>query len=216
MSSCHDVQGLLVETALEVAPARERAAVLAHVEHCPPCSHALAQAADTADLLLALIPPSPPTPALRDRILATARAPTIEPAPAAPRLRRRRTAALAGLALVLATAGAASTYPWTRPAPPAGQTRTVALHDTTGQDVGLAVFSAGPRPSLVLSFMARGPGRAFRVVILDDRARTVSLGTAQSADGICTFRHALPLAATEIHRLEMIDPDQSVAYSADL
>ena len=52
--------------------------------------------------------------------------------------------------------------------------------------------------------------------VLDDRARTLSLGTAQSADGICTFRHALPLAAADIDRLEMIDADQSVAYSADL
>lgn len=66
---CRDVAALAAEVALGVADARERGAVLSHVEHCAGCRRELGQLSDVADGLVDLAPPAEPPAGFESRVL---------------------------------------------------------------------------------------------------------------------------------------------------
>jgi hypothetical protein len=96
---CARADDAAAEFALGVLPGRDRAQLIAHVEECAGCRARLADLADLADNLIALVPAAEPPPCFETRVLAAVGA---LPA-AAPRRRRwPRTVSRALAAVVLA------------------------------------------------------------------------------------------------------------------
>jgi predicted anti-sigma-YlaC factor YlaD len=71
--TCDAVDALSAELALGIADARESAAALSHVEHCPVCRSRLRDLADLAEDLLAVIPAAEPPSGFESRVLASVR-----------------------------------------------------------------------------------------------------------------------------------------------
>jgi hypothetical protein len=67
--ACPRLRDIAAEAALGVLPAEERAAALAHLQHCPACLENVRELARTADELLHLIPGREPPPGFESRVL---------------------------------------------------------------------------------------------------------------------------------------------------
>jgi hypothetical protein len=68
--NCEDFERLGAELALGTLDGRERAEVLAHVEHCPNCRQELLLLSDIADRLVELTPSAEPPVGFETRVLA--------------------------------------------------------------------------------------------------------------------------------------------------
>jgi Anti-sigma-K factor rskA len=73
-AECDDIRGLAAGLALDVLDEDEQRRVLEHVARCPECADALDRMREAAAVLGSAPPQVDPPPALRDRLLAAARA----------------------------------------------------------------------------------------------------------------------------------------------
>jgi anti-sigma factor RsiW len=144
----HELSAAYALDALEPAEAR---AYEEHLAHCETCQRELAMLSATAGALALAAEPATPTPALRERILATARAERPNVVPLRPRARNYAMRALA----VAATAAAVGLGIW-----------NVALHNRLGRTHVEAVVV--DRGTLVVTGLGTAPaGKTYEAWVID-------------------------------------------------
>jgi hypothetical protein len=104
--SCAQCAELLPDVALDIADARDRAGVLAHVEQCRSCRDELATLSGVADRLYVLVPPVEPSHGFATRVVASiSRRSRIEPRVPSPRRRYVRPLSVAAAVVLAAAVG---------------------------------------------------------------------------------------------------------------
>lgn len=103
-STCDEFHELAPELALDILPGDERAAAVAHLEHCAACCEHLASLTAVGDGLLGLVPSHEPSSGFETRVLERLR-----PAGHAHRRRRTLVAAATAAAALVAAAGVGGT-----------------------------------------------------------------------------------------------------------
>jgi hypothetical protein len=147
--TCTELREVASELALGTLPGDERAAALAHLEHCGECQMVVEELSDAADALLLLAPQAEPPAGFARRVAAGWR-------PQPPRVRQRMAAVAAAVALVLGggTAVAAGIFHHGSPSPArfalhAPGVRMARFVAARGENVGGQVFSYAGNPSWV-------------------------------------------------------------------
>lgn len=212
--TCEAVRELASEVALGIASGEERAAVLAHVARCAPCSQHLAELSRAADALLTLAPELPPPPDLERRVLGRLARP-----------RRLRRVALAAVALLTALALGAGAM-WAAMSPQrreAGRYREVlalargtwygvwTLRAPGGEAAGY-VFLYHGAPSWLFVWAGEGDQQAYDLVALTaDRGR-VTLGTM--APGRRSWASTTALDLRTLEQLLLVDEEGRVVLAA--
>lgn len=211
--TCEAVRELAPEVALGIASGEERAAVLAHVAGCAPCSQHLVELSRAADALLALAPELPPPPDLERRVLARLGRPR--------RLPRVALAAAALLAALALGAGAmwAATGAQRREA---GRYREVLalaqgtwygvwpLETSTGERAGY-VFLYHGKPSWLFVVAGEGEGEPYDIVAVTAQGR-VTLGTM--APDRRSWGATTSLDFRTLEQLLLVDEEGRVALAA--
>jgi hypothetical protein len=199
---CADVEELIPELALGVAPGDERGRALAHVDGCRDCRARLARAAALADDLLALAPEHEPSPGFDTRVLAA-----MQP------VRRRRVvpvllAAAAALLLVLGT------FAVTRTLGPGQEDRPeAALESTSGVSIG-RVFAHEGDPSWIFMTVQGAPSGYYAVRLVTDDGRSHSIGWCRVEDGTAAWGTAVDVPVASIDHVEMTA--HGTTFRADL
>ncbi|HXF57513.1 MAG TPA: zf-HC2 domain-containing protein [Actinomycetota bacterium] len=214
--TCETARELAAEVALGIASGEERAAVLAHVARCAPCSQHLVELSRAADALLTLAPELPPPPDLERRVLARLRRP-----------RRLRRAALAAAALLAALAlGAGAMWAATGAQRwEAGRYREVlALAEGTwygvwplrapapGGERDGYVFLYRGQPSWLFVVAGEGDGEPYDVVAVTADGRRVTLGTM--APDRRSWGATTSLDLRTLEQLLLVDEEGRVALAA--
>ena len=148
--TCAQLSDVAPELALGTLPGRQRAAALAHLDHCAECRLTVEGLSDATDALLLAAPEAAPPAGFAARVVDGFAAP---PAP-----RRRVTALLVAVAAVVVAIGAVAVMAVagldsapTRPpfALPAPGLRAVSFVQATGETVEGKVLASAGHPSWV-------------------------------------------------------------------
>lgn len=218
---CAAMADHLAELALGVAPGRQRAEVLAHLDHCDRCRAELEQLTLAADGILRAAPSMAPPPGFAARVVAQMTAP---PGAAAPRRRRpaaRRRALLAAAAVLVVLAAGLGVGLAHRGGAPGGDASEVQLasgplmaHGRVAGTVATYAGRAGKSPWLEMSLhLGRFDGWVrCQVTVGGD---VVTLGRFWVHDGTGSWASALP-AAARVTGAAVVGPDWRTMATADL
>jgi Putative zinc-finger len=179
-TSCHVVRESAPDFALGALTGRERAEVVAHLDHCPACQALVGEYASVADGLLELIPEAEPAADLAPSVLETMR-------PARGPRARRRVAALVAAALVAIGLGT-------------GLTLTLASGGSDGRSTATPALRSAP-------MLGSGDITVGRVVTTDDRPPTIAVSVDYwLPDGTYELAaHYRPGAAMPLGTLEVVN-----------
>lgn len=205
-TSCDAVRSDLPELALGVLDGPDRARVLAHVRDCPRCTDELAGLAATVDAVATTATTDPP-PGFESRVLARL------DGPAQP-VRRHRAALLAAAAvlLVVVAAGLVAVVGLGRDDPTAS--RTAAMTTPSGDVVGHIRVTGDPAEVLVAApGWSAGEGGPYRLRVTTTAGRVVDDDQVTLTEGYAGYGIG-DVAAADIDRIEMIDPEGRVVCSA--
>ncbi|MFI9272871.1 hypothetical protein ACIGXM_19415 [Kitasatospora sp. NPDC052896] len=222
--SCEQLHEIGAELALGVLPARERAAAVEHLQHCPGCREHIRELAFVADALLDLIPGEEPPVGFEARTLQRI---GIGVPPQRSRRRRLRRASLALAALSLAGAGgwaignATEQHPPANPATSASALASVMLTahlDAGGHEIGQAFVFTGGSPWVYLSvdtdgIMATG---TIRCEIQRGDGSTVTVGSFPLSDGYGHWAGPYPPTSAPVTGIRLVTADGSVLAAAAL
>ncbi|HMG27279.1 MAG TPA: zf-HC2 domain-containing protein [Acidimicrobiia bacterium] len=182
--TCDVVRDCAADFALGALTGRERADLLAHLDHCPSCQTLVGEYAGVADALLDLVPEADPPDELAPPVLATLR-------PAPLRRWRRRVVALAAAAIVAIST--ASGVTWALVAGGRSETgRHAALHSAAmvgsgGLTVGRVVSTGDDPPRLAVSVDYWVADGSYQLAALDRNGSSVPVGTLQVSGGRGTW-----------------------------
>ena len=205
--TCAELHDRGAELALGVLPGRERAAAVAHLQHCAECRAYVHDLAPVADGLLDLIPAAEPPPGFDSRVLRRMGLPARPSWHRRHRLGRALAAATAAAALALGgwAVGNASA-PTARPA-----LRTAAL-TAQGRHIGEAYAHTGPSPWLYIDLdahaIADDPTVRCQVVRADGSVGTV--GTFRLDDGYAHWGGPYPARSSPVTSVRLLAPDGSI------
>jgi hypothetical protein len=215
MTREHDaIRDLLAPVALGAAEPHEIARVEAHAAECAVCREELAGLRSAADVLALAVPQRDPSPALREKLMATVRAEAAErqeaaePAPGAPPSRRRRR-------------GLRAAFGWVRPWPAVAVVAAIAalllgwniVLQTTDDSGGDEVAA------LTVTGTADAPGVSGRVVYVPEEdtavVRLANLPPLDPGDAyqLWVVRDGMPQSAG---LFEQTGPAQAVRVAEDL
>ena len=217
---CADVQALIPELAMGVAPGDERAAALTHIATCADCRRLLDETAATVDELLLLAPEHEPPPGFDAKVIEAV-------SPERPRGRRVLKLVLAAAVVVLAAASAAGLTRWAgaddrqlaaqyRDTLDAGGGRyldAAALNDAEGQAAG-HVFVYQGNPSWVFVTVENAPSGVHRVRYVTEDGRTHALGVCTVRDGRGSWGTAIDVPIYAVDSVELVHDGSTL--SADL
>jgi hypothetical protein len=214
---CLAVHDDLAALATGTLTGRDRSAVLEHLEGCPACAAELEELSVTVDALIELVPEATPPDGFADRTVALMRA---EPSLTVRRSRRfaysgRRMVAVAAVVVALAlgigvgalvTSGGGGSGP---------VVRTAALESTSGAE-GSVVLSSGQPGWLVMTVAdSTAWGKVTcRVTLTDGRHRVV--GRYPMSSGYDSWTARLPVTASTVRSVDLVEPGGSVIASAKL
>lgn len=200
----------LAEVALGIADARDRAAVLAHLESCPACRNELRAMTEVADGLLELVPPAEPPVGFEERVLAAT-----QPAPPIVRWWWPRLAAAAAVVAVALVGGWVLAGRLSSPAPVgSGAVETAALR-AGNRTVGQVVLVEHAQPWMSLRLDAGPRDVTVRCQVIGSDGRKVTVGTFWVADGRGYWAATLP-ADLSVSRAQLLLPGGQVLAAASI
>jgi predicted anti-sigma-YlaC factor YlaD len=184
--SCDLVRESAPDFALGALAGRERAEVLAHLDHCPACQALVGEYASVADALLELIPEAEPAADIAPPVLAAMR-------PARRPPWRRRVAALAAAAIVAITAGTGLTVAVVSQRDSGGSSsatpalRSAPMLGAGDLTVGRVVTTNDRPPTLSVSVDYWVPDGSYQVAARDPRGESAPVGAIQVTGGRGTW-----------------------------
>ena len=204
----HDVHRLTASYALDALDPHEEAEFEAHLSGCPPCREELAALRETAALLAYGAEAAPPAPALRERILAQARAERPNVVPLRPRwalpaaLATAAAAACVAIGLGVWATSLSSQLEQERDArADEGEAIAVALDPNAehfrvqGAD-GTLVVAEGGQAALVLVDLEPPPaGKVYEAWVSADGEEMLPAGTFEPGSGRSVVRLTRPVPA---------------------
>jgi hypothetical protein len=234
--TCARLRETGAELTLGILPARERAAAVAHLQHCPACRDQVRELAHTADGLTDLIPGAEPPVGFEGRVLermgvrpqATRAGDRLPPRWRRwPRWRRLVLAAaaaaaafavgLGGWALGDSTADRAPAAP-TAPAPVPNPANTLLAADLTssGQYIGQAFAFTGPSPWVYMSVDGEGltADGTVRCQIQRADGSTATVGSFTLTDGYAQWGGPYPAGSSPVTRARLLADDGSIMATA--
>jgi hypothetical protein len=174
--TCEEFHQLDAEVALGVTDARDRTAVLAHLEHCSSCRRELRQLSDLADALTVLAPAVEPPAGFESRLLTRL---ADEQRPGPPRIVHRRplwAAAAAMLALVIGAAGWAIGEA-SRPSPAVATGQVVmATLAAERHPVGQVVIDTGSDPWISMALSIGDRDTPVQCQLRESNGRVITVG----------------------------------------
>ena len=213
--NCGELRDLSAELALGVLPGDERAAALAHLEHCGECRTHLEELSDAADALLLLAPQADPPSGFARRV-------TAELDPQRLPRRHRVTALAAAVVLVLGGAGALAAAVvhrggHSKPAPFALHAPGVKMAGfvaAQGERVGGQVFTFAGTPSWVFMTVAeKDSSETYACELeLSDGTR-LRIGRFQLHNGSGSWGRTVPLDVSRIRVVRLINQSGETAAS---
>jgi hypothetical protein len=215
--SCAEVETLAPELALGTIDGAERAAVLSHLAGCGKCRELADQLAGMADGLLLLAPPAEPPPGFETRVLSRMATPAAAPRTLRPARRPRR--ALVGIAAVVLVAALAGGGLALLGGPDRAGTDvyTAQARDEEGQWTCQAV-AFGDDPGRVLVALSRTDGMNRTFTVEASRAgdaTPITLGNLTLHDGQGSLATQLPVSASELRSIWMVDETGRVRYEME-
>jgi Putative zinc-finger len=214
---CVAVHDDLAALATGTLTGRDRSAVLEHLEGCPACAAELEELSVTVDALMELVPDATPPDGFADRTVALMRAEPSSTVRRSPRFARsgRRIVAVAAIVVALAlgigvgalvTSGGGGTGP---------VVRTAALESTSGAE-GSVVLSSGQPGWLVMTVAdSTAWGKVTCRVTLTDGSHRV-VGRYPMSSGYDSWTARLPVTASTVRSVDLVEPGGSVIASAKL
>lgn len=215
--TCEQLREAGAELALGVLPARERAAAVAHLQHCPACREQVRELALVADGLIDLVPCSEPPVGFESRVLQRMGLPSQWQ-------RHRRVLwrrfALAAAAAVAAFAvglggwaiGGSSGHPapsvTTAPAKSAGYALLTAGLTAGGRPVGEAFAYTGPSPWVYMSVDAEVAGNSLVRCQLQRRdGSAVTIGSFRLTGGYGSWGAPYPAGPSPVTGVRLLAGD---------
>jgi hypothetical protein len=234
--TCAQLRETGAELALGILPARERAAAVAHLQHCPACRDHVRELAHTADGLTDLIPGAEPPVGFEGRVLErmgvrpqATRAGDRPPWrwlqwPRWRRLVLATAAAAAAFAVGLGgwgvgdlSSGRAPTAP-TVPAPVPNPANTLLAADLTssGQYIGQAFAFTGPSPWVYMSVDGEGltVDGTVRCQIQRADGSTNTVGSFTLTDGYAQWGGPYPRGSSPVTHARLLAGDGSIMATA--
>lgn len=209
---CEHLRQLDAEVALGILPAEDRAAALAHLEHCPACRADVASLSDVADQLVTLTPAAEPPAGFETKVLSSLR-----PAPALTGRRLRLRAPLwIAAALLLAVAVGAAGFALGRSGRSSGgssQVATAALVQR-GQDVGEVIATEGSHPWVYMSIDTASSTTRLTCEVRESDGSVVTLGSFSLENGSGYWGAPLPAGKTPSGALLVDAAGNTVATAA--
>ena len=224
--SCAELGDVAAELALGVLTGRERAAALAHLDHCDSCREEVRQLMEAGGQLLELLPPAEPPAGFETRVLARLGLPVPPPSSPArsrsawsarPR-RTRRVLAAAALSVAVIVAGLGG---WgigagtsSHPASAAIPITSAKLVTAADQGVGRIYLYSGSDRWLYMSVdLGSGDEQVTcQVIAADGRATTV--GSFQLTSGYGGWGSPDPVAAGTAQGARLLSADGTVLATA--
>jgi hypothetical protein len=214
---CLAVHDDLAALATGTLTGRDRSAVLEHLEGCPACAAELEELSVTVDALMELVPDATPPDGFADRTVALMRAEPSSTVRRSPRFAHsgRWIVAVAAIVVALAlgigvgalvTSGGGGTGP---------VVRTAALQSTSGAE-GSVVLSSGQPGWLVMTVAdSTAWGKVTCRVTLTDGSHRV-VGRYPMSSGYDSWTARLPVTASTVRSVDLVEPGGSVIASAKL
>jgi hypothetical protein len=202
---CEQFRDAGAELALGILDGRERAAALAHLEHCSACHRELLVMGDLADRLIELAPGAEPPPGFETRVLASLAAPRPSSRPSSRRRRTKIALMAAALAVVVGVGGWAVGRHGTTGGPSAGGDRVATATFVTGShDVGQVIAAPGAHPWIYMVVDTGLGNQTVRCQIREGDGNTVTVGSFPLSNGYGYWGAPIPAAAT-ITGAQLID-----------
>jgi hypothetical protein len=209
---CAAVEPLAAELALGLFAGPTRAEALAHIETCATCRALVDSLSAAADDVMLLAPSAVPSSGFEQRVLAA-----LSPVRPVERSRSRRWPILAAAAAVIAVVAVGLSV---RSHPPA--VREAEMRTATGRVVGDAYVHRGDPSWVVVAVPGwtdtRGSGAPkqyeVRLTMNDGTSRVLPGGDLDGGDG--AWGTVLPIDASQIHQVALVDDDGAVWCSATL
>ena len=214
---CAEVQELIPELAMGVAPGDERAAALAHIATCADCRRALEEASAVVDELLLLAPEHEPGPGFDARVIEAGG--IARPS----RWRKVSKYAVAAAAVVVAATLAAGLTRWAGADDRqlAAQYRAT-LREAHGsyfsaatlgneQDPAGHVFAYQGNPSWVFVTMEDAPSGTYRVRYVTVDGHTDWIGVCQVRHGSGSWGTALEVPLYTVDRVELVHDGRTLS-----
>jgi hypothetical protein len=234
--TCAQLRETGAELALGILPARERAAAVAHLQHCPACRDHVRELAHTADGLTDLIPGAEPPVGFEGRVLERmgvrpqATRAGVRPLWRWLRWPRWRRLVLAAAAAAAAFAvglggwgigdlgsGRAPTAPMV-PAPVPNPANTLLAADLTssGQYIGQAFAFTGPSPWVYMSVDGEGltVDGTVRCQIQRADGSTDTVGSFTLTDGYAQWGGPYPGGSSPVTHARLLADDGSIMATA--
>ncbi len=206
-TACEALADALAETALGVASAADREAVMTHVAGCPACALELDELTAVGQQVLAVAPEAAPPPGLTQRVLAArvagvgsdvawsndgGEAPVADPRPVASPFRGRRWLAAVAAVVLLVGAGvvgaaAARSRAGTDSRAEAldrvavTDVRTGQLVTDDGRSIGTAMVTGGADPVLVMTLDRVTPGVPYGCALVAEDGTVTEVGAWAAA-----------------------------------
>jgi hypothetical protein len=225
--TCAVVRESQAELALGVLEGRERAEVLAHLEHCAACRQDLAALSAVADRLVELTPSVEPPAGFETRVLARLSAAKAEepvgrrgPAPPAadrgltaragrrrwPLPKPARWVAAAALAAVIGAGGWAIGHEASAPSAAQAAGHEKAAPFVAGdRTVGQVVAYDGPKPWVSMSVDENLGDRTVKCQLVERNGTISTVGTFQLSDGYGYWGAAIGVPPSSIARVQLVD-----------
>jgi hypothetical protein len=184
VASCDRVREAAPDFALGALTGRERAEVLAHLDHCVACQALVGEYASVADGLLELIPEAEPPAELAPPVLAALRPPRRD-------RRRGRVAALVAAAIVTIGAAAGVSLAVVSRGGNASSTttalRSAPMIGAGNLTVGRVVTTNDRPPTLAVSVDYWLPDGSYQLAARDHAGAATPLGTFEVTNGRGTW-----------------------------
>lgn len=227
--TCAQLRETGAELALGILPARERAAAVAHLQHCPGCRDHVRELAHTADAMADLIPDAEPPVGFETRVLQRI---GVRPAPDRssrwPRLVLAAAVVAAAFALGLggwalgqstderAPAAPTASAPAPAPVPKPANTLLTADLTSSGQYIGQAFAFTGPSPWVYMSVDAEDLTAEGTVRCQIQRAdgSTATVGSFNLTDGYAQWGGPYPAGSAPVTGARLLAADGSIMASA--
>jgi predicted anti-sigma-YlaC factor YlaD len=221
--TCDAVRDMATDAALDTLFGDERAAVFDHLHHCPACRAVVDGYADVAAALLLAIPEADVPDELALRLRATVPAAGTASGGVASATARRRSWALAGLAvaatlLLVGVVAVAFDRPHTTPAYSSHvyspQAEQMSLLAPAGTTVGNVVVDPGDTPWISMSVSSPLAAGLYHCEVVLDDATSAPIGDLTVSNGTGAWSGPLHIDTERIRRIQLVAPNGTVAASA--
>jgi anti-sigma-K factor RskA len=220
-ADCPEVEALAAELALGIVSGSERAAALAHLNHCASCRRLVDELSAVADPLLLLAPEAEPSIGFESRVLAaTTAADAARPAPAVVLGRRRRRFRTAWMALAAALVVLVVGFGGLllgRSMDGGGEVRT-ALAVTANGAATCRAFAYGDRQAWVFVSLDAPPAWTADYTVevtTEGGGRAAAVGQFHLQNGSGSLGTTVDVPASHLRAVRVLDASGALRYEAN-